>query len=144
MEWSQLLIPLICWRTKHLLWCGIFIPFLKRHLEIFSSWSNTPQTELHHLTPSPSLGYIWGRHNERQDILWIPSKALNVCYKAHFLDVIPQGTLKWLLNMGRHMTFQPPKCNSVCWVSIWHPCISMCKLVLCGPGCMTNRQSLHG
>ena len=37
MKESQLQIPLICGRTKHLMRCGMFIPFLHRHLEIFSS-----------------------------------------------------------------------------------------------------------
>ena len=92
MKESQLQIPLIWGRTKHLMRCGMFIPFLHRHLEIFSSggvcvcvcvlahahklgpfrFLATPWTLVLHKQPHcyftafPFLVYVWGKHYQRQ------------------------------------------------------------------------------
>lgn len=103
VEGNQVQIRLICWRTKPFTRCGVFNPRLQGHFTVFLSGERMPHTELQRPISFPPLGNP-GRHGV-------------VHSRAPFLDTIPRGTWKWLLNMDRHAMFQLPQCSRVCRVS---------------------------
>lgn len=64
--------------------------------------------------------------------------------KAHFLDAIPQGTLKWPQHGKAHDVLATKMQQYLLGLQFDLIAFQCENSVLCGLDCMTNRQGLYG
>lgn len=113
VEWSQVQKNLLRWRTVHVICCGVFIPFLRRHFAAFSSgrWQ-----AIHWVSHCHYLFFPWlylGRHivTPSPGILRITSKPWMCIAGPTVLMLFPKshGNSSW--------RWTGTQCSScVCWV----------------------------